>query len=134
MTCPKDRTPVSTDRAPGAVGPYSQAIIGGGLVFCSGQIALDAETGAMAADDVAGQTTKAVENLAAVLDAAGSSLAQVVKTTVFITNMDDFAAVNEAYARFFPGDAPPARACVEVSRLPKNALVEIEAVALTASS
>lgn len=118
---------IETKNAPAAIGPYSQAKAVGGLVFASGQIPIDPATGNIEASDIAGQTRRAAQNLAAVLEAAGSGLDKVLKTTCFITDMDSFAAFNEVYAEFFPGK--PARSCVEVSRLPKGALVEIEAVA-----
>lgn len=118
---------VKTDRAPQAIGPYSQAIKAGGLVFCSGQIPLRAD-GTMIQGDVRAQTTQVLENLSAVLEAAGSSLAQVVKTTVFLKDLSEFGAMNEVYATFFP-ERPPARACVEAARLPRDVRVEIECVA-----
>jgi 2-iminobutanoate/2-iminopropanoate deaminase len=118
---------IETKNAPAAIGPYSQAKVAGGLVFASGQIPIDPATGNIEASDIAGQTRRAAQNLAAVLEAAGSGLDKVLKTTCFITDMNAFAAFNEVYAEFFPGK--PARSCVEVSRLPKGALVEIEAVA-----
>jgi len=118
---------VLTPDAPAPVGPYSQAVKAGNLGFAAGQIPLDPATGDMP-DGIAAQTALALRNLEAVLAAAGASLAGVVKTTVFLTDLEEFAAMNEVYAGFFP-EAPPARACVEVSRLPKNARVEIEAVA-----
>ncbi len=118
---------IETKNAPAAIGPYSQAKAVGGLVFASGQIPIDPATGNIEASDIAGQTRRAALNLAAVLEAAGSGLDKVLKTTCFITDMDSFAAFNEVYAEFFPGK--PARSCVEVSKLPKGALVEIEAVA-----
>ncbi len=118
---------IETKNAPAAIGPYSQAKAVGGLVFASGQIPIDPATGNIEASDIAGQTRRAAQNLAAVLEAAGSGLDKVLKTTCFITDMNAFAAFNEVYAEFFPGK--PARSCVEVSRLPKGALVEIEAVA-----
>lgn len=114
--------------APKAIGPYSQAIKAGNFIFVSGQLPLDAKTGAMAGSDIATQTEKALENLRAILDAEGYGLADVVKTTVYLKNIQGFAAMNEVYARFFTGDCP-ARAAFEVARLPKDALVEIEAVA-----
>jgi len=119
---------VLTEDAPAPVGPYSQAITAGGLVFVAGQIPIDPATGEMP-DGIAEQTRLALRNVAAVLDAAGASVADVVKTTVFLQNLDDFAAMNAAYAEVFTA-APPARACVEVARLPKGALVEIEAIAV----
>lgn len=118
---------VETKAAPGAIGPYSQAIKLNGMVYTSGQLPVDPETGAMpeGADKQAEQSLK---NLQAVVEAAGSSMDKVIKTTVFIKNMDDFARINEVYAKFF--EAPyPARSCVEVARLPKDALVEIECIA-----
>ena len=118
---------VETKNAPAAIGPYSQAKVSGGLVFASGQIPIDPATGNIEAADIAGQTHRAAQNLAAVLEAAGSGLDKVLKTTCFIADMNDFASFNEVYAQYFPGR--PARSCVEVSKLPKGALVEIEAVA-----
>ena len=118
---------IETKKAPAAIGPYSQAITTGGLVFTSGQIPIDPASGSIAANDIAGQARQAIQNLAAVLEAAGSGLDKVVKTTCFLTDIDDFAVFNEIYAELFPGK--PARSCVEVSNLPKGALVEIEAVA-----
>ena len=120
---------VTTERAPAAIGPYSQAVVAGGLVFCSGQIPLDPATGEMVAGGIEEQTRRVLENLAAVLEAAGSGLDRVVKTTVFLADMADFGAMNGVYAGFF-GDEPPARAAVEVAALPRGARVEIEAVAL----
>ena len=118
---------IETKKAPAAIGPYSQAITTGGLVFTSGQIPIDPASGSIAANDIAGQARQAIQNLAAVLEAAGSGLDKVVKTTCFLTDINDFAVFNELYAELFPGK--PARSCVEVSNLPKGALVEIEAVA-----
>jgi 2-iminobutanoate/2-iminopropanoate deaminase len=118
---------IETKNAPAAIGPYSQAKAVGGLVFASGQIPIDPATGNIEASDIAGQTHRAAKNLAAVLEAAGSGLDRVLKTTCFIADMNDFAVFNEVYAQYFPGK--PARSCVEVSKLPKGALVEIEAVA-----
>lgn len=122
---------VSTDKAPAAVGPYSQAVRTGNLVYTAGQIPLDRATGKMVEGGIQAQVEQALNNLQAVLEASGSSLDQVIKTTVFLQNMDDFGAMNEVYARFF-GSSPPARSAVEVARLPLGALVEIEAVALRA--
>lgn len=122
-------TSVSTPAAPAAIGPYSQAVAAGEWVFCSGQIALDPATGALVEGDVARQAEQCLRNLAAVLQAAGLTLRHVVKATVYLTDMDAFAAVNQVYAAQF-GDHRPARAVVEVSRLPKNASVEIECIAM----
>ena len=119
---------VLTDRAPKPIGPYSQAIKSNGLLFVSGQIALDPKTGEFAGADIRQQTERVMENLKGILEAAGVSFGHVVKTTVFLKDMNDFAAMNETYARSFPA-APPARSTVQVSRLPKDALVEIEVVA-----
>lgn len=123
------RETVQTDQAPAAIGPYSQAVKAGDMVFASGQIPLNPSTGEMVDGDIRDQTRQCLKNLQAVLEAAGSGLGKVVKTTVFIVRMEDFPLVNEAYGEFFP-DAPPARACVEVSALPKSAQVEVEAVAV----
>lgn len=123
------RETIATQNAPAAVGPYSQAIAFGDLVYTAGQIALDKDTGKLVEGDVQRQAEKVLENLKAVLEAAGSGLDQVVKTTVFLQNMSDYAAVNEVYGRFFSGSAP-ARSAVAVAALPLGALVEIEAVAL----
>ncbi len=120
---------IFTEKAPKPVGPYSQAIRSGSFVFTAGQIALDPETNQIIEGDVRAQTRQVLENLRQVLLAAGSDLDRVVKTTVFLKNMDDFAAMNEVYARYFSGHAP-ARSAVEVARLPKDVLVEIECVAL----
>ncbi len=120
---------VATERAPGAIGPYSQAVIGGGLVFCSGQIAIDPATGEMVGKTAAEQARQALANLRAVLEAAGSGMDRVLKTTVYLVDMADFGAVNEVYAEAF-GDHQPSRAAFAVARLPKDARVEIEAVAL----
>lgn len=119
---------VSTDRAPDAIGPYSQAIICGGWVFCSGQVAIDPATNEMIDGDVEAQTRRVFDNLAAVMEAAGGSLADVAKCTVYLKDFDDFAKINAIYASYF-AEPYPARATVEVSRLPKDALIEIDAVA-----
>jgi 2-iminobutanoate/2-iminopropanoate deaminase len=119
---------VQTDGAPKAIGPYSQAIRSGGLMFLSGQIPLDPASGTLVTGSVADQTRRVLENLKAVLEAAGLSLAAVVKTTVFLKNIDDFAAMNEVYAQYFT-DRPPARSTVQVARLPRDAAVEIDAIA-----
>jgi len=123
------RRVVATDRAPAAIGPYSQAVVAGGMVYTAGQIALVPGTGELAAGDVAAQTERVLENLKAVLAAAGSSLGKVVKTTIYLADMADFAAVNAVYARYFP-EEPPARSTVAVRGLPKGAAVEIDVVAL----
>ena len=120
---------IKTELAPAAIGPYSQAIRTGELVFCSGQIALDPETGAMVDGDVEAQTRQVMANLGAVLEAAGSGFDKVVKTTIYLTDLNDFQKVNAIYGRQFPGTAP-ARATIEVTALPKGAVVEIEAIAL----
>jgi 2-iminobutanoate/2-iminopropanoate deaminase len=119
---------VSTGNAPKALGPYSQALKAGGFVWCSGQIPVNPATNTVEAVTVEEQTRQAITNLASVLDAAGSSLSQVVKTTVYLKDMNDFAAVNGVYANLF-GEVKPARSCVEVSRLPKDVKVEIDCVA-----
>lgn len=118
---------VSTDKAPAAIGPYSQAQIVGGLVFCSGQIPVIPETGELA-QGLEAQANQVFKNIAALLSAAGSDISKVVKTTVFIKNMDDFGAINAIYARYFT-EPFPARSCVEVARLPKDVLLECEAIA-----
>jgi 2-iminobutanoate/2-iminopropanoate deaminase len=123
------REVIATGDAPQAIGPYSQAIKAGKMVFCSGQIALDPASGTIVGSDVAQQTERVLRNLAAVLAAAGSGLDRVVKTTVFLKNMGDFAAMNEVYGRYFK-TAPPARSTVEAARLPKDVLVEIDVIAL----
>jgi len=126
-----NRKPIATDAAPAAIGPYSQAVRAGDLLFCSGQIALDPDSGALVAEgDVRAQTERVMKNLGAVLEAGGASFATVVKTTIFLTAMTDFAAVNEVYGSFFEGFDPPARATVEVSRLPKGVMVEVDAIAI----
>ena len=120
---------VSTDQAPAAIGPYSQAVVCGELVFCSGQIAIDPASSELVAGGVEAQARRVLENLGHVLAAAGSSLARALRLTVYVSDMDDFAAVNEVYGTFFSQDAPPARATVEVARLPKDVLVEIDCIA-----
>jgi len=128
------RSIVRTAQAPGAIGPYSQAVVvpvgdGKRMVFCSGQVALDPATGVMVEGDVGAQTRQALENLGAVLAAAGASFANVVRTTIFLVDMKDFAAVNAVYGERFPAD-PPARATVAVAGLPRDARVEIDAIAI----
>lgn len=117
---------ISTDKAPAAIGPYSQAIKAGGLLFCSGQIPVDPATGVIP-DGVEAQTEQALTNVKNLIEAGGGSIDDVVKTTVFIKNMDDFAAINGIYAKYFT-EPFPARSCVEVARLPKDVLLEIEAI------
>ena len=120
---------VSTSKAPGAIGPYSQAIKANGFIFVSGQLPVVPATGEFAAGGIAAQTKQSLENVQAILAEAGCSLADVVKTTVLIKDMNDFAAMNSVYAEYFTKDCP-ARACFEVARLPKDAMVEIEAIAV----
>lgn len=124
------RKKISTPHAPAAIGPYSQAIVAGGFVHCSGQVALDPASGKIESDDVSKQAERALENLKGVLTAAGSDLTKVVRCTVYLVSMGDFAAVNAVYGRYFPGDAPPARSTVAVAALPREAKVEIDCVAL----
>ncbi len=120
---------VSTENAPGAIGPYSQAIKAGGMVFCSGQIPIDPATGNFVSDVVSEQTEQVLKNLSEVLKAAGTSLDSVVKTTVFLADMNDFAEMNEVYSQFF-SDNKPARATVQAARLPRDAKVEIDCIAV----
>jgi 2-iminobutanoate/2-iminopropanoate deaminase len=126
------RTVIQTPQAPAPVGPYNQAIVAtGALVFVAGQIPLDPSTGDLVGgDDVTLQTRQAIANLNAILQAAGATLSDVVKTTVFLSDMNDFSTVNAEYATYFDGDTAPARACVEVARLPKDVRVEIECIAV----
>ncbi len=123
------RMPVQTDAAPGAIGPYSQAIVAGGFVFTAGQVGIDPQTGELAPGGIAAQAEQAMHNLAAILDAAGTSLDRVVKTTIFLTEIAHFTAVNEIYGRLMP-PPHPSRSTVAVRELPKGALVEIECIAL----
>ena len=120
---------INTEYAPAAIGPYSQGVELGNLVFVSGQLPINPATGAFASDDIQGQTRQSLTNLSKILEEAGLTLGHVLKTTVFIQHMDDFAKMNEIYAEFFNGDVLPARSAVEVAKLPKGALVEIEAIA-----
>ncbi len=120
---------VKTAEAPQAIGPYSQAVVAGGFVYASGQIPIDPQTGEFVAGGVAEQTEQVLRNLSKVLEAAGTGLDRVVKTTVFLADMNDFAAMNEVYGRHFPAD-PPARSTVQAARLPRDARVEIDVVAL----
>ena len=123
------RDVIATKEAPQAIGPYSQAIRGAGLIFTSGQIAIDPATAQIVGGDVSAQTERVLKNVEAILRASGSSLEKVLRCTVFLKNMEDFAAMNEVYGRYFKL-APPARSTVEVARLPKDVLVEIDAIAL----
>jgi len=126
-----NKTAISTKEAPAAIGPYSQAVRVGDTLFCSGQVALDPVTGNLIHGGIQEQTTRVLENIKAVLAAAGLDMVHVVKTTVFLTNMADFAAMNEIYGRYFApaGVVPPARSTIQVSALPKGAIVEIEVIA-----
>ncbi len=124
-----ERKVISTESAPKAIGPYSQAIRAGEFIFCAGQAGLDPATGNLVSGGIEPETRRVLQNLAAVLQAAGSSMSRVVKTTVFLTDMNEFAKMNAVYAEFFPSN-PPARSTVQVSRLPKDACVEIEVIAL----
>lgn len=128
---PRDQ--IATTAAPAAIGPYSQAIATGDFIFASGQIALDPATGQLIDGDIRAQTSRVLDNLSAVLQTAGSSLEQVVKSTVFLAHLSDFATMNEVYATYFPG-TPPARSTVPVSELPRGALIEIEVIALRSGS
>jgi len=123
--------PVHSENAPAPVGPYSQAVAHAGLVFASGQIPLDPRTGKLVPGEIEAQTERVIANLAAVLEAAGSSLARVVKTTVYVTDLALFARINAVYARHFTGAVPPARATVQVAALPLGAAIEIDAIATT---
>ena len=123
------REVIATDHAPKAIGPYSQAIRAQGLIFTSGQVAIDPATQQVIAGDVSAQTDRVLKNLAAILKASGSTLEKVLRCTVFLKNMGDFAAMNEVYGRYFK-QSPPARSTVEVARLPKDVLVEIDVIAL----
>ncbi len=122
---------VFTERAPAPIGPYQQGVVAGGFIFVSGQIPLDPQSGQVVGEKVEVQTDRVIRNIKAILEAAGSHLADVVKTTIYLQSMADFPKVNEVYAQFFEQN-PPARATVEVSRLPKNVLVEIDAIAFRA--
>jgi 2-iminobutanoate/2-iminopropanoate deaminase len=124
-----ERSAIQTDKAPAAIGPYSQAIAANGVLYCSGQIPLDPATGQLVEGDIELQTRRVLDNLAAVLAAGGSSFGAIVKTTIFLADMGDFAAVNKVYAERF-GAAPPARSTVQAARLPRDARVEIDAIAL----
>jgi len=123
-----NRSAVATEEAPAAIGPYSQAVKTGDLLFCSGQIALEPSTGELVKEDVPGQARRCLQNLAAVCDAAGASLTDAVRCTVYLADMSDFARVNEVYAEFFEGGDPPARVAVAAAGLPRGADVEIDAI------
>jgi 2-iminobutanoate/2-iminopropanoate deaminase len=123
------KTIISTDRAPKAIGPYSQAVVINGFAFLSGQIPIDPETNKLIEGDVVAQTVRVLENIKIVLEACGSSLAQVVKTTVFVKDLGEFAVINETYSRYFP-ENPPARSTVEAARLPRDVRVEIDCIAV----
>ena len=125
------KTRISTTQAPAALGPYSQAVVAGNTLYCSGQVPLDPTTGALVPGGIREQTLRVLENLTAVLQAAGSGMAHVVKTTVYLKNISDFAVMNEVYATYFApeGVVPPARSTVEIARLPKDALIEIDLIA-----
>jgi 2-iminobutanoate/2-iminopropanoate deaminase len=123
------REVIATEQAPQAIGPYSQAIRAQGLIFTSGQIAIDPATAQIVASDVSAQTDRVLKNLAAILQASGSGLEKVLRCTVFLKNIGDFAAMNEVYGRYFK-QSPPARSTVEVARLPKDVLIEIDVIAL----
>lgn len=125
----QDRRPVSTPKAPAAIGPYNQAVVHGGLVYCSGQVALDPTKGELVPGGIEAETRQVLANLGHVLAEAGSSFGRVLKTTVYLQRMDDFAKMNAIYATFFR-EQPPARATVEVAQLPKGALVEIDCIAV----
>jgi 2-iminobutanoate/2-iminopropanoate deaminase len=122
-----ERTVVSTKKAPGAIGPYSQAIKVGEFVFTSGQLPMDPESGELI-NDIKKATARSLDSVKAILEEAGSSMENIIKTTIFVKDLDDFAAVNEVYGTYF-GDEPPARSCVQVAKIPKEAKVEIEAIA-----
>ncbi len=126
-----ERRSVSTQDAPAAIGPYSQALVSGGLVFCSGQVAIDPATQELVAGGIEEQTRRCLQNLTEVLRAAGSGLEHALKTTVYLADLDDFSRMNEVYGSFFSRSTPPARATVEVARLPRGALVEIDCIALS---
>jgi 2-iminobutanoate/2-iminopropanoate deaminase len=128
----RNKTAISTADAPAAIGPYSQAVRVGEMLFASGQVALDPKTGSLVAGGITEQTTQVMENVKAVLNKAGIDLVHVVKTTVYLKSMNDFAAMNAVYAKYMApeGVVPPARSTVEVSRLPKDALVEVEVIAV----
>ena len=118
---------ISTDKAPAAIGPYSQGFVSGDILFSAGQIALDPATGEIVGEDISAQTEQVMKNLGAILEAAGSSYEKTLKTTCFLSDMGDFAAFNEVYGKYFTGK--PARSCVAVKTLPKNVLVEVEVIA-----
>lgn len=120
---------IKTDKAPAAIGPYSQGLKGGSIIFTSGQLPIVPETGELISDDIERATKRSLENVMAILDEAGAKLEDIVKVTIFVKNMDDFAKVNEVYGQYF-NEHKPARSCVEVSKLPKDGIIEIEAIAV----
>ena len=124
------KTIISTPKAPAAIGPYSQAVLVNGMLFTSGVIPIDPETNTLVQGDVEAQARQAIGNLKNLIEASGSSMEKVVKTTVFIKDMNDFGKINEVYSKYICGDKLPARSCVEVARLPKDGLVEVEVIAL----
>ncbi len=129
MPDPKALSAVSTDAAPAAIGPYSQGVLAGNLLFVSGQIPIDPATGELVEGSIEAKTRRVVENVKAVAEAAGADLSRVVKTTIFLTDLADFAAVNETYGAYF-GDTPPARSTIQVAGLPKGVSIEMEAIVL----
>lgn len=124
-----EKTIIKTDKAPAAIGPYSQGLKGGSIIFTSGQLPIVPETGELISDDIERATKRSLENVMAILDEAGAKLEDIVKVTIFVKNMDDFAKVNEVYGQYF-NEHKPARSCVEVSKLPKDGIIEIEAIAV----
>lgn len=126
------KTVINTPNAPAPIGPYSQAIVANGILYTSGQIAIVPSSGALHIDEIYAETEQVLDNVKAVVEAAGYAMSDVVKTTIFLSNMDNFPQVNEVYAKYFNGDAPPARETVQVARLPKNVNVEISVIAVKA--
>ena len=126
------KTVIHTANAPAPIGPYSQAIVANGVLYTSGQIAIVPESGALLIDEILAETEQVMENVKAVVEAAGYTLSEVVKSTIFLSNMDDFPLVNDVYGRYFSGEAPPARETVQVARLPKSVNVEISVIAVKA--
>jgi len=126
------KQPIASEAAPKAIGPYSQAVRAGDFIFVSGQLPIDPTTGTLVAGDIAAQTTRVLDNIRAILQAAGADMSDIVRCTVYLADMNDFAAVNEAYSRYFSAD-PPARVAVQVARLPRDARIEIDAIAYVGS-